>query len=389
MVLPKGSAPMKIPEIHDKLKQLWNIKPWFISPLGKVFFCFKFSCEEDVTYVRSAGACNIKPGIFHFHQWIPDFNPYKQHQTLSQVWVRIYDLSYEYWRSKTLFEISSTLGDPLYIDKATLIRSFGLYARVLVEIDLAKPLLYEVLIERNGYSFFVSIDYEKIPSYCSFCKTIGQEESSCKKKKQKEANVNEPTKDASNNKKSHYVPKKTNSTTTCDTNGVISSSTPPVVPEITASVVEVAQSSGNESLPASGNNVDKFFAEVGIINGTVEVTVPCNTETHSGMNVLNGSGVDTSPDNDIENSEIPIFHQQEDNVDDAISIDTLEDENACPFEAVLTKSQKKRAREKAKKAAMAESQSKPWNMRPSSGTNSSQLEISIGICVTLETLTRN
>ncbi|XP_026397033.1 uncharacterized protein LOC113291752 [Papaver somniferum] len=309
MDFPKGSAPMKIPEIHDKLKQLWNIKPWFISPLGKGFFCFKFSCEEDVSYVRSAGACNIKPGIFHFRKWIPDFNPYKQHQTLAQVWVRIYDLGYEYWRSKTLFEISSTLGDPLYIDKTTLTRSFGLYARVLVDIDLAKPLLYEV---------------------------------------------------------------PTNSATTCDTNGVIPSSTPPVVPEISASVVEVAQSSGNESLPASRNNVDKFVAEVGVINGTVEVTMPCNTETHSGMNVLNGSGVDTSPDNDVENSEIPLSHQQEDNVDDAISVDTLEDENAFPFEAVLTKSQKKRAREKAKKAAMEESQSKHWNMHPRSGSNSSQ-----------------
>ncbi|XP_026439686.1 uncharacterized protein LOC113338489 [Papaver somniferum] len=205
--------------------------------IGKGFFYFKFSCEEDVTYVRSAGPCNIKPGIFHFRH----------------------------------------------------------------------------------------------------------EESSCKKKKQKETNVNEPSKDADNYKKSH-------SATTGDTNGVIPSSTPSVVPEITASIVEVAQSNGNEYIPASFNNIDKFVAKVGVINGTVEVTMPCNTETHLGMNVLNVSGVDTSPNNDVENSEILLSHQQEDNADDAISADTLEDENACAFEAVLTKSQKKQASEKAKKA---------------------------------------
>lgn len=361
---------MKIPEIHDKLKQLWNLKPWFISPLGKGFFCFKFSFEEDVTYVRSARACNIKPGIFYFHKWIPDFNPYKQHQTLAQVWVHIYDLSYEYWRSKTLFEISSTLGDPLYIDKGTLTRSFGLskpllYARVLVQIDLSKPLLYEVLVERNGFSFFVSVDYEKIPSYCAFCKTIGHEEGSCKKKQQKEVNVNEPSKDAANNKKTHYVPKKTIPTTTGVTNGdAVGSppSIPPVALEFTTGFVEVTQPNSKESLPAFGNDVDK------------SVTMPCNNETLSRMNVLNGVVVDTPPDNNVDNSEIPLSHQHEDNEDDVVSVGTLEDEKGCdpPFEAVLTKSQKKRAREKAKKDVMAESQSKSWNMRPRSGTSSSQ-----------------
>ncbi|XP_026459343.1 uncharacterized protein LOC113360004 [Papaver somniferum] len=226
-------------------------------------------------------------------------------------------------------------------------------------IDLSKPLLYEVLVERNGFSFFVSVDYEKIPSYCAFCKTIGHEEGSCKKKQQKEVNVNEPSKDAANNKKTHYVPKKTIPTTTGVTNGdAVGSppSIPPVALEFTTGFVEVTQPNSKESLPAFGNDVDK------------SVTMPCNNETLSRMNVLNGVVVDTPPDNNVDNSEIPLSHQHEDNEDDVVSVGTLEDEKGCdpPFEAVLTKSQKKRAREKAKKAVMAESQSKSWNMRPRS-----------------------
>ncbi|RZC55482.1 hypothetical protein C5167_014343 [Papaver somniferum] len=185
------------------------------------------------------------------------------------------------------------------------------------------------------------------------------EEGSCKKKQQKEVNVNEPSKDAANNKKTHYVPKKTIPTTTGVTNGdAVGSppSIPPVALEFTTGFVEVTQPNSKESLPAFGNDVDK------------SVTMPCNNETLSRMNVLNGVVVDTPPDNNVDNSEIPLSHQHEDNEDDVVSVGTLEDEKGCdpPFEAVLTKSQKKRAREKAKKAVMAESQSKSWNMRPRS-----------------------
>lgn len=46
-------------------------------------------------------------------------------------------LPQEYWRKKTLFEIVSGIGTPLTIDEATLSRVFGLYARVLVDVDMS------------------------------------------------------------------------------------------------------------------------------------------------------------------------------------------------------------------------------------------------------------
>ncbi|XP_026435133.1 uncharacterized protein LOC113332846 [Papaver somniferum] len=192
LVLPKVSSPIKITEIHSKLQTLWNLKPGVISPLGKGFFCFKFSCDEDMIYVRSSGA---------------DFNPYNQNQRLDQVWVRIYDLGFEYWRSKNLFEIASAFGDPLYIDNATLTRRFGLYAQVMVEVYLSKPPLTEVLVKRKDYEFFASVAYEKFPHYCAFFKTIRQTQNEYKKKISKEASSD---KGERHQKKQVYAPKKTN-----------------------------------------------------------------------------------------------------------------------------------------------------------------------------------
>lgn len=62
-----------------------------------------------------------------------------------------------------MFEIASGIGTPLTIDEATLSRVFGLYARVLVDVDMSGRLFDSVLVEREGHAFPVAIEYEKKP----------------------------------------------------------------------------------------------------------------------------------------------------------------------------------------------------------------------------------
>jgi len=83
-------------------------------------------------------------------------------------------LPQEYWQYQTLFEIALGLGTPLVIDDATQARLFGLYARVLVDVDLSLELFDLVIVEREGYAFFfVEVQYERQPAYCSHCKLLG------------------------------------------------------------------------------------------------------------------------------------------------------------------------------------------------------------------------
>lgn len=58
-----------------------------------------------------------------------------------------------------MFEIASGIGTPLTIDEATLSRVFGLYARVLVDVDMSGRLFDSVLVEREGHAFPVAIEY--------------------------------------------------------------------------------------------------------------------------------------------------------------------------------------------------------------------------------------
>ncbi|MCH96808.1 defensin-like protein, partial [Trifolium medium] len=80
---------------------------------------------------------------------------------------------------------ASSVGTPICTDQITnkpnFDREFGHFVRVLVDMDLKKPPLYRVLIERIGFAFFVDIDYENMPQYCSSCNFIGHDQSQCKR----------------------------------------------------------------------------------------------------------------------------------------------------------------------------------------------------------------
>ncbi|GAU18503.1 hypothetical protein TSUD_90440 [Trifolium subterraneum] len=136
----------------------------------------------------------VKRGLdlcfLEYFAWTHDFNPRAQHNSSAQVWVKIFGLAQEYWRKNIIFTIASSIGTPICTDAATakpmIERTFGQFARVLVDIDLAQPLRYKILVERKGFAFFVELDYEHIPNYCTGCKVIGHNVDNCRWNKEEE-----------------------------------------------------------------------------------------------------------------------------------------------------------------------------------------------------------
>ena len=146
-------------------------------PIGKGLFEFEFSTIEEMRSVWSTGSWNLKFGILRLSQWVPDFCPDAQKQSNVQVWIRLSDLPREYWREKTLIEM------PISLDEPTRHKVFGHYARLLVDVDLSKPLHNNILIEREGFAFHVGVVYEKHPEYCNNCQTLDHHISQCNKLK--------------------------------------------------------------------------------------------------------------------------------------------------------------------------------------------------------------
>lgn len=52
-------------------------------------------------------------------------------------------------------------------------RSFGYYVRFLVDMNLNKDLVHIILVERKGFAFFMDIEYETFPDFCTHRQALG------------------------------------------------------------------------------------------------------------------------------------------------------------------------------------------------------------------------
>ena len=87
----------------------------------------------------------------------------------------------DYWRERTLKEIASAVGTPISIDGPTRNRAFDHYARILFDIDLSKRVFDEILVEREGFTFNVELQYERRPLFCHHCYVIRHNAMNCKR----------------------------------------------------------------------------------------------------------------------------------------------------------------------------------------------------------------
>lgn len=90
------------------------------------------------------------------------------------------NLPQEYWRQTTLLEIANEVRTPLTLDDATKNRIFGHFVRILVDLDLSQRIFNEIMVEREGFSFYVEIHYERLREYYNNCATIGHSIDQCK-----------------------------------------------------------------------------------------------------------------------------------------------------------------------------------------------------------------
>lgn len=66
-----------------------------------------------------------------------------------------------------MFEIPGALRTHLTLDKATKKRTFGHFARVLLEVYLTSDMRERILIEKKDFDFYADVEYEKLTTFCN------------------------------------------------------------------------------------------------------------------------------------------------------------------------------------------------------------------------------
>ncbi|KAL8151674.1 hypothetical protein V2J09_021482 [Rumex salicifolius] len=107
--------------LRRKLQQKWSPKgPFLMSDTGNDFYVVKFANQEDLSFVLTQGPWLVGDSYLPIQRWRPNFISNEEKLRFVAAWIRIPNLSMEYFDSGVLSMIGKHVGKVLKIDKTTM-----------------------------------------------------------------------------------------------------------------------------------------------------------------------------------------------------------------------------------------------------------------------------
>lgn len=167
-----------ISALSKKLRELWGPKgAMYVMDLPRQFFMVRFEKEDEYLAALTGGPWRIFGSYLMVRAWSPEFDPLRDDIVTTPVWVRLTNIPVNFYHRSILMGIAKGLRKPVRVDLTTLNFERARFARICVEVNLAKPLKGTVLI--NGERYFVA--YEGLSEICSKCGIYGHLVHGCPK----------------------------------------------------------------------------------------------------------------------------------------------------------------------------------------------------------------
>lgn len=158
-----------IAAVASYIAQFWNqvAKPEiFLHEDG--FFVVRLCSEDDKRSILYSGPHMFygKPTVVK--PWYPDFDFHSEVLRTFPIWIQFPNLALNCWSADTLSRLSSVVGVPICADECTSRQLRVSFARVLVEVDVTKPLPTKVSVaDPDGKLMEQEVMYEWTPPFAS------------------------------------------------------------------------------------------------------------------------------------------------------------------------------------------------------------------------------
>ncbi|ONI26925.1 hypothetical protein PRUPE_1G055400 [Prunus persica] len=166
VIIKLMGRPLAYTFLRARLLQEWELKgPMNLIDLENSYFIVKFVYEEDMKYVLTSGPWQIAGQYVVTQKWKLGFNAQEEKISHMTAWVRINGLNVEYFRYDVMEKIGNLIGNTIKVDANTMSQARGKFARICIELDLAKPLTPFIEVEGRTYG----VVYEGINLVCFEC----------------------------------------------------------------------------------------------------------------------------------------------------------------------------------------------------------------------------
>ncbi|KAL4367934.1 hypothetical protein GQ457_05G017930 [Hibiscus cannabinus] len=161
-----------------RIRSLWNPSgEMALVDLDNGYYLVHFAKADDVNRVLLGGPWLIYGNYLTVQPWSHNFSTEKEHPDHIVVWARLSGLPYRYYTKSMFRFIANAIGKIIKIDYNTKEGKRGRFARIVVVIDLNKPLVPSLVIDGKRQI----IVYEGLPMICYSCGKFGHTMETCKR----------------------------------------------------------------------------------------------------------------------------------------------------------------------------------------------------------------
>nr|XP_016441125.1 PREDICTED: uncharacterized protein LOC107766790 [Nicotiana tabacum] len=170
---------------YEKSMEAYIASVWDFVPKPQIlyhsdgYYVFIFSTIEDRDLVMQAGPYSYHNKPFILQNWEREFHFDPKCITTIPLWLHFPSLPVGYWTADALSKVASAIGTPMYTGRYTADLNKISYARVLVKVDITKPILESIEIDTPSGTIQQEILYEWKPKFCSECIYFGHDSFEC------------------------------------------------------------------------------------------------------------------------------------------------------------------------------------------------------------------
>ncbi|KAK6160117.1 hypothetical protein DH2020_003498 [Rehmannia glutinosa] len=165
---------------RSTVSAIWQTKERFtVREVGVNLYQFIFFSQEDKIRVLRGKTWSFDGLYLVLKEWAEDILEKTDQLNSVELWVQVWNLPYFWIGVETGRKIGKKFDNILDVLVPETGSSKGMFIKILVVVNLDKPLLRGAFITLNSEKVWVDFRYENLQSFCFYCGMVGHLERGC------------------------------------------------------------------------------------------------------------------------------------------------------------------------------------------------------------------
>lgn len=143
---------------------------------------FVFTKDEERKRVLDKRPWTFDNQLLVIHPWQEGIDSNPSAFSVTPIWLQAWRIPVQWLSSETIWRLGGIFNKCLKVVIPEYGNREGRYAKLLVEIDLMKPLIRGTKLRCKGDMKWVEFKYENLPIFCFYCGLVGHGKRKCARK---------------------------------------------------------------------------------------------------------------------------------------------------------------------------------------------------------------